>query len=431
MLTHGNILAAVGVGTYPGISIFNTKSHGPQEVHISYLPLAHVFETVVMQVCLYSGAAVGFYQGDTLKILDDLQALRPTCFVSVPRLYTRIYDKITSGAKAKGGLASALFSRALASKLEQLHATNTTKHPLWDALVFGKVQRQLGFDRCTKMICGSAPISAEVKDFLRVAMDVQFIEGYGLTETSAAATLCHPDDVSNFHVGMPSLCCELKLVDVAEMGYASSKAPPSGEVCVRGPCVFGGYYKMPDKTAEAFDDAGWFHTGDIGLWNERGCLRIVDRKKNIFKLSQGEYVAAEKIETLLGRCKLVAQVFVYGDSLQSYLVAVVVPDAEEVAGWAKANGAPSTELAKIVAGAQAGALHDALFAQIRAASKEARLAGFEYVKKIHIEPEVWSVDNGMLTPTFKLKRVDLKKRYQPILDQLYAQAPAAAPTSKL
>ena len=163
-------------------------------------------------------------------------------------------------------------------------------------------------------------------------------------------------------------------------------------------------------------------------------FRHTHASPNPARLSPGlrrRYVAAEKIETLLGRCKLVAQVFVYGDSLQSYLVAVVVPDAEEVAGWAKANGAPSTELAKIVAGAQAGALHDALFAQIRAASKEARLAGFEYVKKIHIEPEVWSVDNGMLTPTFKLKRVDLKKRYQPILDQLYAQAPAAAPTSKL
>jgi long-chain acyl-CoA synthetase len=134
------------------------------------------------------------------------------------------------------------------------------------------------------------------------------------------------------------MCCEIKLEDVPEMLYASSNALPSGEVCVRGPCVFVGYYKMADKTAEAIDANGWFHTGDIGAWTSTGCLKIVDRKKNIFKLSQGEYVAAEKIETILSRCPLVAQVFVYGDSLQAYLVGIAVPEADEVAAWAKGNG---------------------------------------------------------------------------------------------
>ena len=205
-------------------------------------------------------------------------------------------------------------------------------------LVFSKVRKQLGLDRCAKMLCGSAPIAANVKDFLRVAIGAIFIEGYGLTETSAAATIVHPEDISNFHVGMPVLCAELKLQDVSEMGYSSKNMPPSGEVCVRGPCVFGGYYKLPDKTAEAFDAEGWFHTGDIGAWTSTGCLRIVDRKKNIFKLAQGEYVAAEKIEMALLRCPLVAQMFVYGDSLQSCLVGICVPDADEVATWASANG---------------------------------------------------------------------------------------------
>jgi len=428
MLTHRNVLAAIAMTSYRDWGLFNMDPNAEQEVHLSYLPLAHVFETVVINYCLYAGAAVGFYQGDTLKILDDLTTLRPTVFVSVPRLYTRFYDKIVGGAKAKGGIAAALFGKALSAKLEVLHATGQTSHALWDTLVFKKVQKTLGLDRCKSMVCGSAPIAANVKDFLRVALDVKFVEGYGLSETAAAASICHPEDVTNHHVGMPSMCCEIKLEDVPEMLYASSNALPSGEVCVRGPCVFVGYYKMADKTAEAIDANGWFHTGDIGAWTSTGCLKIVDRKKNIFKLSQGEYVAAEKIETILSRCPLVAQVFVYGDSLQAYLVGIAVPEADEVAAWAKGNGVAGGSVAEVLAGPSGAKLKAALHAQMNAASKEAKLAGFEMLKKVHLEPDPWTVDNGMLTPTFKAKRVDLKKRYQEQIDAMYAEPTAPAPS---
>jgi len=283
------------------------------------------------------------------------------------------------------------------------------------------------------MLCGSAPISAAVKDFLRVAFGVHFIEGYGLTETTAATTICHPNDVSNYHVGMPVLCCEIKLQDVQEMGYSSSAAPPSGEVCVRGPCVFGGYYKMPEKTAEAFGPDGWFLTGDIGAWTETGCLRIVDRKKNIFKLAQGEYVAAEKIENVLLRCPLLGQVFVYGDSLQSYLVAIAVPDADEVAVWAQSEGLPKSLMELMASEPATAKLLAAISSQVKQASKDAKLAGFEMVKKLHLEGEAWSVENGMLTPTFKLKRNDLKKKYQAVITSLYGEgiASAPAPASRL
>ena len=345
---------------------------------------------------LFHAGAVGFYQGDTLKIVEDLQALRPTVFSSVPRLYNRIYDKIVGGAQAKGLIARSLFARALSTKLDALRTTGAIEHGLWDKLVFSKVAAQLGLDRCRVMFSGSAPISDSVKDFMRVAFSVVFLEGYGMTESAAGGTLSHPDDFSNGHVGNPSLSTEVKLQDVAEMGYVSSELPPRGEVCMRGPTVFMGYYKMEEKTKETIDDDGWLHTGDIGRWNADGTLSIIDRKKNIFKLAQGEYVAAEKIENVCARCPLVAQCFVYGDSLQSYLVGICVPDADEVGAWAAANGVPpKTKLGELLASPAHGAkLHKAIADQIKAAGKAAKFAGFEFVKKLHLDGEPWTVDNG-------------------------------------
>ena len=144
-------------------------------------------------------------------------------------------------------------------------------------------------------------------------------------------------------------------------------------------------------------------------------------------LSQGEYVAAEKIETILARCPLVAQIFVYGDSFQAYLVAIVVPEAEEVMAWAKREGVGGGSVGEILSSPNGGTLKSAIHSQMNAASKAAKLAGFEMIKKLHLEPEIWSVDNGMLTPTFKTKRVDLKKRYQAEIDAMYAEGVSAGP----
>ena len=190
---------------------------------------------------------------------------------------------------------------------------------------------------------------------------------------------------------------------------------------MRGPSIFPGYFKLPEKTAEAIDAAGWLHTGDVGEWTPSGCLRIIDRKKNIFKLAQGEYVAAEKIENVCARCQLIAQCFVYGDSLQSWLVGIVVPDPDEVAIWLKAENLPQQSLEELLKVPQTEArLNRAILAQIVAAAKGAKLAGFEIVKRVHLEREMWSAENGLLTPTFKLKRNEAKLKYKEAIASMYA-----------
>ncbi|OWZ24430.1 Long-chain-fatty-acid-CoA ligase [Phytophthora megakarya] len=389
----------------------------PSDVHCSYLPLAHVFERAVLGVLQAHGGSAGFYQGDLLTLMDDLAVLQPTVFVSAPRLFNRVYDKITQGVAAAGGLKKILFDRALAVKLASLPDGHKT-HALWDALVFSKVRMALG-GRVRLIFSGSAPLSAEVKEFMKVVFCCDVAEGYGLSETAAAVAVRSVDMPMGPHVGVPLMYGQVQLEDVPEMGYTSRDKPrPRGEICVRGPMIFAGYYKEPDKTREAIDERGWFHTGDIGCWNADGTLSIIDRKKNIFKLAQGEYVAVEKIENIYSKSKYVAQLFAYGDSLQSCLVGVVVPDPEMAEAWAQERGLTGADAfsAKVVNNPE---FQRAVMKDMGRVAKGAQLRGFELVKSLHFHPEPFSLDQGLITPTFKLKRPQLKAYFQQQIAQLY------------
>ena len=270
------------------------------DVHLSYLPLAHVFERVLQVLLLQAGSQVGYYRGDPLKILDDVQILKPTIFVSVPRLYNRIYDKISQGVADKSGIAKFLFNTAFASKMKGL-AKNKVTHWFWDKLVFGGIRKRLGFERCQIMITGSAPISGDVLQFLRIVFSCPVLEGYGQTESAGGVTTTHLGDTSVGHVGGPVPCIEIKLADLPEMSYLSSDKPfPRGEICYRGANAFAEYFKSPEKTKETIDKDGWIHTGDVGLWDDKGRLRIIDRAKNIFKLAQG-YFNTNIVNILLQR----------------------------------------------------------------------------------------------------------------------------------
>jgi len=344
-----------------------------------------------------------------------------------------------------------MFEKGYKRKKDQL-ALNVYEHGFWDSSVFQALSMRIG-GRVRLIITGSAPISGEVLDFLRICFKCPVLEGYGQSECGAACSITNPDDLSIGHVGPPIPCNEIRLDAVPDMGYSpddtavkdpetgaldfsqgksasGAQSYPRGEVCIRGPNVFMGYFDMPDKTNETIDSEGWLHTGDVGMWLPGGKLKIIDRKKNIFKLSQGEYVAPEKIENVYLRCPLVAQIFVYGDSLQHQLVAVVVPDFDVALSERGLNLVtnPISSQAKIELCADSAFRADVLV-RMNQAAKEGGLKGFEKARAIYLEPVEFSVENELLTATSKSKRPQMLRHYREQIDNLYDSLKAGKPVS--
>ncbi|XP_042426486.1 long chain acyl-CoA synthetase 6, peroxisomal-like [Zingiber officinale] len=410
VLTHGNLIANAA-GSSMSVKFY------PSDVYISYLPLAHIYERVNQIMVTYFGVAVGFYQGDNLKLMEDMEALRPTLFSSVPRLYNRIYDGVMNAVKTSGGLRERIFNAGYNAKMQAI-ANGKSSSPIWDRLVFNKIREKLG-GRVRFMTSGASPLSADVMDFLRVCFVGLVLEGYGMTETSCVISGMDVGDNLTGHVGSPNPACEIKLEDVPEMNYTSDDQPyPRGEICVRGPIVFQGYYKDEVQTKEVMDEDGWLHTGDIGLWLPGGRLKIIDRKKNIFKLAQGEYIAPEKIENVYAKCKFVSQCFVYGDSFNSYLVAVVSVDQDVLKAWATSEGIKYEGLAQLCSDPRTRA---AVLADMDDVGKQAQLRGFEFVKAVTLVVEPFSLENGLLTPTFKIKRPQAKAYFAKAIADMYAE----------
>lgn len=379
---------------------------------------------------LASGAHIGFSSGEPRKLMDDIQALRPTVLLSVPRLFSRIVDKVQSESKKKSELSRLLFEYGLRMKLSRLSSTGAVTHALWDALVFNKAKVLLG-GRCRFMLSGSAPLDPMVRDKMKAIFCIPLVEGYGMTETTGGTLLSHPLDSASDHVGGPLGCCEVRLRVVEDMGYEvhhvtpterNPYAYPTGELCVRGHSVSPGYFRSPQETKKVLDDQGWLHTGDIAAMLPNGAFKLVDRKKNIFKLSQGEYVAPEKIENVYAQAKLVSQIFVFGYSTESFLVGIVVPEMHAARTRLLRNEA-STQTDEQVC--EDERLRKAIMEELSSIGKIGGLRGFECVKDVMLTPHPFSLENDLLTPTFKLKRFTAQKVFKEQIDQMYANAKVA------
>ncbi|XP_006183571.2 long-chain-fatty-acid--CoA ligase 5 [Camelus ferus] len=407
MITHENVVS--NVAAFLRFMEYSFKPT-PEDVAISYLPLAHMFERVVQAVVFSSGAKVGFFQGDIRLLPDDMKTLRPTLFPAVPRLLNRVYDKVQNEARTP--LKKFLLNLAISCKLSEVKRGIIRRDSFWDKLIFSKIQESLG-GKVRFLVTGAAPISSPVLTFLRAAMGCPVFEAYGQTECTAGCTITSPGDWTSGHVGVPMGCNHVKLEDVADMNYFSVNN--EGEICIKGVNVFKGYLKDPEKTEEALDKNGWLHTGDIGRWLPNGTLKIIDRKKNIFKLAQGEYIAPEKIENIYIRSSPVLQIFVHGESLRSVLVGVVVPDPDVLPSFAAKLGVKGSfeELC------QSQIVKEAILEDLQKIGKEGGLKSFEQVKSIFLHPEPFSIENGLLTPTMKAKRGELSKYFRAQISSLY------------
>ncbi|KAI3756880.1 hypothetical protein L1987_56704 [Smallanthus sonchifolius] len=271
---------------------------------------------------------------DIKLLIDDLKELKPTVFCAVPRVLDRIYSGLVEKISSSGFLKQTMFNIAYSYKLHNMSRgyRHEEAAPRFDKIIFSKVKEGLG-GKMRLILSGAAPLSASVETFLRVVTCAHVLQGYGLTESCAGSFVAQPDELSmTGTVGPPLPIVDVCLMSVPEMGYdALAGSTPRGEILLRGNSLFSGYYKREDLTKEVLVD-GWFHTGDIGEWQPDGSMKIIDRKKNIFKLSQGEYISVENLESVF------TLIWIYGNSFESFLVAVVNPNKESLESWAAENG---------------------------------------------------------------------------------------------
>lgn len=334
VLTHQNFRDNAHVSLLSGIF----AGYKVGFVFLSYLPLAHVFERILCYICIIGSFKIAFYHGDLSVLNEDMFVAKPDVFVGVPRVFSRFYSAIMGNINSLTGFKHSLATSAINTKLERLRKNGVETHWLYDKLVFNKVKNAFG-GNLKAFVSAAAPMDSNMMEEFRILLSIRFLQGYGQTESAGPLSISYYDDTFPGSSGPPMQCSIAKVVDVPEMEYFSTdltdgQPTPRGELCIQGTHLAREYFKDPEKTALMYDSDNWYHTGDIALITPGGGIKIIDRKKNLFKLQQGEYIAPEKIENTLSTSKWILQLFVYGDSYQTYLIGILVPNKDVVMKWA-------------------------------------------------------------------------------------------------
>ncbi|XP_057705721.1 long-chain-fatty-acid--CoA ligase 4 isoform X3 [Corythoichthys intestinalis] len=420
VIVHSNLIAGMTgqCERIPGL--------GPKDIYIGYLPLAHVLEMTAEISCVTYGCPIGYSSPHTLSDQSskikrgskgDSTVLKPTLMAAVPEILDRINKNVMSKVQEMSYVQKMLFNMGYRYKLKQIMRGYDA--PLCNALLFTKVKKLLG-GRVRLMLSGGAPLSAATQRFMNVCFCCPVGQGYGLTETCGAGTITEVADNSTGRVGAPLICCEVRLRDWAEGGYTSKDKPnPRGEILIGGPNVTMGYYKYESKDEDFFvDEKGqrWFCTGDVGEVHPDGCLQIVDRKKDLVKLQAGEYVSLGKVESALKNSSLIDNICVYANSDQNYIISFVVPNQKKLMELAKQGGllAPWEEICTNPK------METEVLREIKEVAAKIKLQRFEIPTKVHLSPEPWTPETGLVTDAFKLKRKELKNHYRHHIERMYS-----------
>ena len=399
MLTHGNLAA--------NLSVSMARSNlTPQDVSISFLPLSHVTARHLDYVLFYYGVTLA-YCPDFNQLTRFLLEVKPTMFVAVPRVYEKIAHRVRQ--ETASGLKRAIYEWALKvgrAHRDQVLAGKIPSSSAWklaNALVYSKIRRGMG-GRVTSFISGGAPLGFDLADWY-ACMGIRILEGYGLTETSPVIAINTPDECKIGTVGKPLPNVQIRIAD-------------DGEILVKGPSIFPGYWNMPDETKNAFVD-GWFKTGDIGILDQDGFLAITDRKRDLLKTSGGKFIAPQPIEVALKMNPMVGHAVVIGDR-RKFASVVISPNFLMLEDWAQAAGIDYKSREGLIADPRTRKMYDDALAVLNA-----KLAQFETIKKVLLVPDDFTVQTGELTASMKIKRRVIEEKYRSQIDALYSTEPEA------
>ena len=390
--------------TYEGAAIEEYDIIYPDDLQYLWLPLSHVFGKALIAIQLYIGFTTAV-DGRIDKIVENLAVVQPTFMCGAPRIFEKVRARVMT--TASHGIKAKIFDWAFGVGRKVSPMRLTGKQPsgliavqsaLADRLVFSKIKARMG-GKIRFFVSGSAALNREVQEWFHAA-DLLILEGYGLTETSAATCVNNPRATRFGTVGPPVPGSEVKIAD-------------DGEILIKGPGVMRGYHNLPEATAEALKE-GWFATGDIGELDAQGYLRITDRKKDLIKTSGGKYVAPQKVEGVLKVASpYISQVLVHGDG-RKYATALITLDPEAIEGWAKEHELSYSSFEEL---ARSQEVRDLIEGSVAEANTS--LERWETIKKFEILPAELSVDEGEVTPSLKIRRRDVEKKYSDVLNSMY------------
>ena len=401
-LLHSNIVAgATGLGCV-------NMSASTSDTYLSFLPLAHIYAMSVELMMYAQGVRIAFARGPVADLLDDIKTMQPTIICVVPRILNRIVESMKKKISELKPILKTLIIKTMESKIS-LIKQNKPQSLLLDMLLFKDFRAALG-GRVRLIVSGGAPIMTDVFEFLAATITPNIVQGYGLTEVAAGLAVQEIPVFNPATVGASAICCEIKLRKVEGTEYNPLDEIPKGELLVRGPNVFQGYYKQPELTKEVLSEDGWFATGDVVKITPEGQIQIIDRAKQLVKLCQGEYISLTTLTDYYSMAENISFIYVYADSMHDRPIAVVIPKPEKIKEWISKgyNDFKTNEITQ-----------KELINSLNKVFEEKKMRGFEKITTILIDDEEPTIANGLLTPSMKPQFNSLKKKYENSLKELY------------